>query len=290
MLLCRSKKTYSDTNNWALGCRLLQEGKRTMEKKILLIHKGKSFMLNTIVKNLADDGYAVVEVEPAMEDIAAQKGETELFLMYLGDYVDDIAGTLVYLKDICTEEDKLLVLVGTATEIETVNKSIPAALVAATVERPFDMKKLVEQLDWLLSANDDLARRKNILLVDDDSTFLKMLKDWLSVKYRVTIVTSGAQALMYIADNTPDLILLDYEMPVTSGPQVLEMIRSESKVDSLPVIFLTGKGDRESVMKVLALKPDGYLLKSMERPKLIAAIDDFFEKQKYQKLHDNNIS
>ncbi len=287
--MCRSKKTYSDTNNWALGCRLLQEGKRTMEKKILLIHKGKSFMLNTIAKNLADDGYAVVEVEPAMEDIAAHKGETELFLMYLGDYVDDIAGTLVYLKDICTEEDKLLVLVGTATEIETVNKSIPAALVAATVERPFDMKRLVEQLDWLLSANDDLARRKNILLVDDDSTFLKMLKDWLSVKYRVTIVTSGAQALMYIADNTPDLILLDYEMPVTSGPQVLEMIRSESKVDSLPVIFLTGKGDRESVMKVLALKPDGYLLKSMERPKLIAAIDDFFEKQKYQKLHDNNI-
>ena len=260
-----------------------------MQKKVLLIHKGKSFMLNTIVKNLVDDGYEVVEAAPEMEEIAVYKGETELILMYLGDYVDDAAGTLVYLKDICTEEDKLLVLVGTATEIETVNKSIPAALVAATVERPFDMKKLVEQLDWLLAANDDLARRKNILLVDDDSTFLKMVKDWLSTKYRVTIVTSGAQALMYIADNTPDLILLDYEMPVTSGPQVLEMIRSESKVDSIPVIFLTGKGNRESVLKVLALKPDGYLLKSMERSKLIAAIDDFFEKQKYQKLHDNNI-
>lgn len=95
---------------------------------------------------------------------------------------------------------------------------------------------------------------------------------------------------MYIADNTPDLILLDYEMPVTSGPQVLEMIRSESRGDSIPVIFLTGKGERESVLKVLALKPDGYLLKSMERSKLLAAIDEFFEKQKYQKLHDNNIS
>jgi CheY-like chemotaxis protein len=260
-----------------------------MSKKVLLIRQGKSFMLNTIVKNLHDAAYEVVEVMPSMEEIAAHKNETELLLMYLGDYVDDIAGDLVYLKDICTEEDKLLVLVGTATEIETVHKSIPAALIAATVERPFDMKKLVEQLDWLLSANDDLARRKNILLVDDDSTFLKMVKDWLSVKYRVTIVTSGAQALMYIADNTPDLILLDYEMPVTSGPQVLEMLRSETKVDSIPVIFLTGKGDRESVLKVLALKPDGYLLKSMERPRLLSAIDDFFEKQKYRKLHDNNV-
>ena len=90
-----------------------------MQKKVLLIHKGKSFMLNTIVKNLVDDGYEVVEAAPEMEEIAAHKGETELILMYLGDYVDDAAGTLVYLKDICTEEDKLLVLVGTATEIET---------------------------------------------------------------------------------------------------------------------------------------------------------------------------
>ena len=260
-----------------------------MKKKILLIRKGKSFMLNTIEKNLTDAGYEVVAVDPDMEAIGQHKAETELFVMYLGDYVDDATGALVYLKDICTEEDKLLVLVGTATEIETVHKTIPAALVAAAFERPFDMKKLVAQVEWLLSANDDLARRKSILLVDDDGTFLKMVKDWLSTKYRVTIVTSGAQALMYIADNRPDLILLDYEMPVTSGPQVLEMIRSETKVDSIPVIFLTGKGDRESVMKVLALKPDGYLLKSMERPKLIAAIDDFFEKQKYQKLHDNNI-
>ncbi|SHK47269.1 Response regulator receiver domain-containing protein [Selenomonas ruminantium] len=206
--------------------------------------------------------------------------------MYLGDFVDEITGTLVYIKDICTEEDKLLILVGTANEIETVTHTIPKALIAAAFERPFDMQKLVAQVDWLLEASNDLARRKNILLVDDDGTFLKMIKDWLSTKYRITIVTSGAQALMYIADNKPDLILLDYEMPVTSGPQVLEMIRSETRLDSIPVIFLTGKGDRESVMKVLALKPDGYLLKSMERSKLVAAIDEFFEKRKYQKLHD----
>ena len=260
-----------------------------MKKTILLIRKGKSFMLNTIVKNLTDDGFDVILSEPTMEDIAAHKDEAELFLLFAGEFADEAASFFVYLKDICTEEDKLLVLIGTANEIETVHQAIPPALISAAFERPFDMKQLVSQLNWLLKANDDLAKRKNILLVDDDGTFLKMLKDWLSAKYRVTIVSSGAQALMYIADNTPDLILLDYEMPVTSGPQVLEMIRSETKVDSISVIFLTGKGDRESVLKVLALKPDGYLLKNMERKKLLAAIDDFFEKQKYQKLHDNNI-
>jgi len=246
-------------------------------------------MVVTIAKSFTDAGYKVVEVEPTMEDIGVHKEDTNLFVLYLGDYVDDITNTLVYLKDICTEEDKLFIVIGTAAEIETLTQSIPVPLISASFERPFDMKKLVAQADWLLEANDDLAKRKSILLVDDDSTFLKMVKDWLSTKYRVTIVTSGIQALMYIADNTPDLILLDYEMPVTSGPQVLEMIRSESKVDSIPVIFLTGKDDQESVMKVLALKPDGYLLKSLDRARLIAAVDDFFEKQKFKKLHDDNI-
>ena len=72
-------------------------------------------------------------------------------------------------------------------------------------------------------------------------------------------------------------------MPVTSGPQVLEMIRSESGTSGIPVIFLTGKGDKESVMKVLALKPNGYLLKSMGKEELLKSVKDFFESEKIKK-------
>ena len=221
-------------------------------------------MVNAIQKNLEEAGYAILPTDATVAAVNAQRKETDLLIFYLGDFVSDASDLLVYLKDLCTEEDKLLVLLGNPTELATVEETIPAALVAASFERPLDIKKLIDGLDRLVQVNDENARRKSILLVDDDNTFLKMVKGWLSDKYRVTIVTSGAQAMMYIADNTPDLILLDYEMPVTSGPQVLEMIRSETKVGSIPVIFLTGKGDRESVMKVLALKPDGYLLKSTD--------------------------
>ena len=260
-----------------------------MEKTVLFITRGKSFLANTLIKNLTDAHYNVLEAEPTLTSCEANLKKADLIILFLGDFVEEISSFLVYLKDITTEFDKIVILVGTNEEIKTAEEILPPALVAATFPRPFDMKKLVEQADWLINANDDLAKRKSILLVDDDGTFLKMVKGWLSAKYHVTIVTSGAQALMYIADNKPDLILLDYEMPVTSGPQVLEMIRSETKVDNIPVIFLTGKGDRESVMKVLALKPDGYLLKSMTREKLVAAVDDFFEKKKYKDLHEKNI-
>ena len=69
-------------------------------------------------------------------------------------------------------------------------------------------------------------------------------------------------------------------MPITTGPQVLEMLRSEPSTSDIPVMFLTVKSDKESVMKVVALKPEKYLLKTMPPAELIANIDEFFEKQK----------
>ena len=76
------------------------------------------------------------------------------------------------------------------------------------------------------------------------------------------------------------MILLDYEMPVVRGKQVLEMIRWEPEFSEIPVIFLTGKNDKASIMNVMGLKPDGYLLKSMEPTEIVRAVDEFFSKQR----------
>ena len=108
------------------------------------------------------------------------------------------------------------------------------------------------------------------------------MQEWLSMKYNITITRSGMQAITYIANHTPDLILLDYDMPITPGPQVMEMIRSEHTASEIPIIFLTGKSDRESVMTVMALKPQGYLLKTMSKEQIMESIDHFFETKKWQ--------
>ena len=63
------------------------------------------------------------------------------------------------------------------------------------------------------------------------------------------------------------------------------MIRSEPNSAQIPVIFLTGKNDRESVVSVMRLKPDGYLLKSMSREDILASVDRFFETRKWENLY-----
>ena len=105
-----------------------------------------------------------------------------------------------------------------------------------------------------------------------------MMQKLLENDYEVLTATSGLSAIRSITLNRPDLVLLDYEMPVCKGNQVLEMIRSEEDFADIPIIFLTSKVDRESVKKVIELKPNGYLSKSLAPEIVKKEIDNFFEK------------
>ena len=75
-----------------------------------------------------------------------------------------------------------------------------------------------------------------------------------------------------IGKKRPDLILLDYEMPVCDGRQTLEMIRADDEISDIPVIFLTGVNDREHIEPILALRPAGYLLKPPVQERILEAI------------------
>ena len=124
--------------------------------------------------------------------------------------------------------------------------------------------------------------RKIILAVDDSGVMLNSIKNWLGDKYQVMLADSGLAAIKSITITRPDLIILDYEMPVVDGKQALAMIRSERDFADIPVIFLTGKQDRESIMGVMELKPDGYLLKTMKPYAVRQYIDEFFIKRNAQ--------
>lgn len=255
-----------------------------MNKNVLLISQGSTFMVDAITKNLKEAGFNVSGSGPVIDDIKGLIESADFILFYLGDFIRDVTEALIYLKDTCIEKEKSLSVIGDEEEVEALNKVIGKSVIDNIFERPLDIKMLVAKLAELAENQDSINARKNILLVDDDPTFLHLVKDWLSEKYKVTIVNSGMQAITYIAKNVPDLVLLDYEMPVTTGPQVLEMMRTETGTSDIPVIFLTGKGDKESVAKVLRLKPQGYILKSAGQREVMQQVDDFFERSKSKKL------
>lgn len=124
----------------------------------------------------------------------------------------------------------------------------------------------------------EISDKKKILVVDDSLVVQQSMKDLLGNDYEITVAQSGLSAIRCITLDRPNLVLLDYEMSVCNGSQVLEMIRAEQDFADIPVIFLTGRADSESVKKVLSLKPAGYLIKSLKPEEIKSNIDDFFKK------------
>ena len=120
--------------------------------------------------------------------------------------------------------------------------------------------------------------RKHILVIDDDINMLKMLRLFLRDDYQVTIVDSGMKALEFVVRHTPDLILLDYMMPMYDGPHVLEILRKRSETQKVPVLFLTSVTDKDKIINCLSLKPQGYLIKPVSREELLFRVSETFAK------------
>ncbi len=121
--------------------------------------------------------------------------------------------------------------------------------------------------------------KRHILIVDDDPEQLMMIKEHLSEFYEVTLVNSGKNAFKALGKYRIDLILLDYMMPEMDGPRVLLSLREKPEYRDIPIIFLTGVSEKETVLKTLVeLKPQGYVLKPTRKSELVAKIIDVIDK------------
>ncbi|MCI8578095.1 MAG: bacteriohemerythrin [Lachnospiraceae bacterium] len=146
-----------------------------------------------------------------------------------------------------------------------------------SIGTPLEVENEMSEIEKYLTGRDG-SQKPKVLVVDDSMTIRQGMKSLLEGEYDVAAVGSGVSAIRAITLDPPDLILLDYEMPVCDGVHVLEMLHSEDEFADIPVIFLTSKDDPDIVRKVLALKPEGYLLKYLKPVELRKRIQDYFKK------------
>ncbi len=117
------------------------------------------------------------------------------------------------------------------------------------------------------------SSKKKVLVIDDNGTTLRTVKMMLDSRYNVYLATSGSRALATMGKIKPDVILLDYEMPICDGRQTLEMIRTDEELCDIPVIFLTAISDRKHIEAVLGLNVSGYLLKPSSEEEIVSEIE-----------------
>ena len=142
------------------------------------------------------------------------------------------------------------------------------------MEKCFSVLKLEDAEDGQQETEEAKAEvKKRILVVDDSGILLRSVKTMLADQYEVAVATDGKKAIERAKRRRPDLILLDYEMPVMDGKETLEELRKDEELKDIPVVFLTSVADRDSIAPVLKLKPEGYLLKPIDQKRMFETIE-----------------
>lgn len=253
-------------------------------QSVVIVSQVQSYLLVSLKEWFEKAEYDVIIVKADIDAInQLEEEDIAIILLYVDSKMGDEPQALNYIKDKAVEKDIPVFAIGDANELTMVEKIISKNLIRRKFFRPINVSEVVNSITSFAKEHDK-HNKKKILVVDDSGTMLRNVKGWLEETYQVTLANSGAMAIKYLATNRPDLVLLDYEMPIVDGKQVLEMIRSEMEFEDIPVIFLTNKGDRETIMNVMALKPQGYLLKSMEPEKIVESINNFFEERRRKEL------
>ena len=117
---------------------------------------------------------------------------------------------------------------------------------------------------------------KSILAVDDVPATLNLLKQPLTAAgYKFSGVTSGAAALDFISKFTPDLIILDIEMPVMNGFELAAKIKETGL--GAPIVFLTGNTTRDHLLSAVRAGAAGFIVKPVNRNNVVAKIKRILE-------------
>jgi len=121
-------------------------------------------------------------------------------------------------------------------------------------------------------ANGKVERRK-IIIVDDIMFHLLSIKERLKEHYMVFPAQTADMMFYHLSKVKPELIILDINMPNNDGYKTIEMLKLDSRYSDIPVIFLTGQKDRESLNKAMELGAADYLMKPVTDTELIECIE-----------------
>lgn len=120
--------------------------------------------------------------------------------------------------------------------------------------------------------------KMRILAIDDNTVNLATLEQELKSKYEVIPMISGRRAIKYLYRENVDLILLDVEMPIMDGIETLKEIRTQENGVTVPVIFLTAKKDKATVIDGAKLGIMDYITKPFDPEDLHERIERVFKR------------
>jgi len=249
--------------------RLLGISELNIEQKLMHMRGGQ---LDEYVQTLN----MFVDSYPTLEEELKEALEEKDYFSFSG-CLSDIRDMLVNIRADELAEECLKLINGLASikheKIEARTTFLLSVLtmlsidVQMAVHKPDEDEQLVEyDMPYIPETG-----KKSILAVDDNAFFLDTLKSALhDTEYKLICVNSGISAMRFLQNHSPDLFILDIEMPEMDGYELAQKIRGYGK--KAPIIFLTGNSTKECVMKALTMGAADFIVKPITKNQVLERI------------------
>ena len=255
---CNSEEFYKEMLESYLAADKSEEADKlyreeNWEKYRILVHALKSTSLSV--------GAVTVSEEAKKLEMAAKE--------------DDIGYIKANHESVMRQYRELLTALKNAL-IEQASEEGETSVESKTVENVVAMEKKVSE-------------RERILVVDDDSMNLRVADNLLKDTFCVECAKSGAEALEFLQNCIPDLILLDLHMPEMNGFEVISQIKRDPKLQDIPVVFLTADHDRETEIKGFREGALDFITKPFVADIMLQRIKRILELDRLQKDLQNEV-
>ena len=125
------------------------------------------------------------------------------------------------------------------------------------------------------------ANKAKILIVEDEPGLVQTTQERLEMSgYGVITASNGKEGLARAIEEEPDIVLLDVNMPVMDGLEMLEVLRKDQEGKSPVVMMVTVRSEREDIARAEAYGVEGYIVKPFELGALVEKIDEVLERRK----------
>lgn len=259
-----------------------------MQKQKILLIEDEPVLGEILLKKLIEGGYDATWVHDGEKGLASMKTvRPDLILL---DIVMPIKDGYQVLEEMAADKELRpipVVVISNSGQPVEIERILALGVKDYIVKAQFDpdevLAKITKFIDGGAGADTDtsaLERNKIHIVIIEDDTFLSSLAaDRLRKEgYRVSAAFDGAQGWQLLQQDVPDLVLLDFIMPVESGISVLRKIRADAKLKDVPVIVFSngqGQGDPE----VAELGVEAFLIKAnFTLREVLAKIADILKK------------
>jgi two-component system, OmpR family, phosphate regulon response regulator PhoB len=126
-----------------------------------------------------------------------------------------------------------------------------------------------------------------VLIVEDESALAEMLRYNLEAEgFRVAHAGTGEEAEVLVAEDRPDLVLLDWMLPGVSGIEICRRLRARMDTKSIPIVMLTARGEEGDRIRGISTGADDYIVKPFSLPELMARVKGILRRSAPERLMD----